>query len=234
MNFNTPILDDLPDDPVLFSRQLFRDFKDFDDSLPTAERTSHYNEYLTALSLLKALSEVLGYKLLPPELSDDVSLNIGRIIRSFAESKSFFDTAYTDYTAEQFKKTLQNRYGSNYLYQFTDGDLERVQKLIDELRGLILSSELLYENHKQRLLKRLEKLQSELHKKMSNLDRFWALSGEAAVMIGKFGNDVKPIVDVVYKIIMIVWRTQAIAEGLPTDTILPRITEQHKNIGSNS
>lgn len=230
MDFKATILEDLPDDPRLFSRHLFNDFKAFDDSFSPTEKTFHYDEYLTAFSLLKALSEVLGYRMTLPELSDDISINIGRIIRSFAENQTFFVAAYTDYTAEQFRAALQNRYGFNYLYQFTDGDLETIQKLVDELRSLILSSELLSENHKQRLLKRLEKLQSELHKKMSNLDKFWALFGEAGVMIGKFGNDVKPIVDVVYKIIMIVWRTQAIAEGLPTDAILPQIAEEDKDI----
>ncbi|NVM02945.1 MAG: hypothetical protein HWN67_11445, partial [Candidatus Helarchaeota archaeon] len=54
-----------------------------------------------------------------------------------------------------------------------------------------------------------------------NLDKFWGLIGDAGVMIGKFGNDVKPIVDRIREIAEIVWRTQAIAEELPTGMKFP-------------
>ena len=69
----------------------------------------------------------------------------------------------------------------------------------------------------------LEKLQSELHKKMSNLDRFWGFWGEAGVMLGKFGEDAKPIFDRIREIVEIAWRTQSAAEELRTGLPLPMI-----------
>lgn len=71
------------------------------------------------------------------------------------------------------------------------------------------------------LLLRLEKVQSEMHKKMSDLDRFWGLIGDAGVALGKFGTEAKPIVDRIREISEIVWRTQARAEELPSNTPLP-------------
>ena len=109
-------------------------------------------------------------------------------------------------------------FGSTFTYKFTDGDLKRIQELINELRNKISNSELFDANHKNRLLLRLEKLQIELHKKMSSLDKFWGLVGEAGVVLGKFGNDAKPFIEIIKEIAQIIWRTQVTAEELPSGT----------------
>ena len=101
-------------------------------------------------------------------------------------------------------------------YEFDDADFDRIQTLINELRELITASEVIDEDHKSRLLKRLEKLQQELHKKMSNVDMLWGLIGDAGVVLGKFGHDVKPLTDRIREIVEIVWRVQAAAAGLPS------------------
>jgi hypothetical protein len=72
--------------------------------------------------------------------------------------------------------------------------LIRVQALINEIRTLIASSTI-DSKHKSRLLSRLEGLQSEMHKELSDLDRFWIFMGEAGRVLGKFGEDVKPLTD---------------------------------------
>jgi hypothetical protein len=116
-------------------------------------------------------------------------------------------------------------FGTTFLYQFSDGDLARIQQLLNELRDAITKSELFDAKHKQRILSKLEGLQSELHKKMSNLDRFWGLIGEAGVVLGKFGQDAKPLVDRIREIAQITWRTQARAEELPSGTTLPLLSD---------
>lgn len=118
---------------------------------------------------------------------------------------------------------------SIFVYEFSQGDLDKVQNLINDLRVEISASELFEDKHKQRLLKRLENLQSELHKKMSDLDRFWGLMGDAGVALGKFGNDAKPIVDRIKELTQIVWRTQSRAEELPSDTPIP-VLEDNSNM----
>ena len=98
-----------------------------------------------------------------------------------------------------------------------------MQHLINELRVQISKTDALEQEHQQRLLRRLEKLQAEMHKKVSDLDRFWGLVGDAGVVLGKLGNDAKPIVDRIKEIASIVWRTQSRAEELPSGTELPSL-----------
>jgi hypothetical protein len=75
--------------------------------------------------------------------------------------------------------------------------------------------------HRARLLRRLESLQSEMHKKMSDVDRIWGLVGDAGIVIGKFGKDAKPIVDRIKELSQIAWKTQARTEELSSSSKNP-------------
>jgi hypothetical protein len=114
-----------------------------------------------------------------------------------------------------FRDKAKISIGKSFVYEFSDADYDRTQELINTLRDQFTKSTLFTPEHRQRLLKRLEKLQSEFHKKVSTLDGFFALAGEAGVVIGKFGKDVKPMVDTIKSITGIVMKTQAKAEGVP-------------------
>lgn len=99
-------------------------------------------------------------------------------------------------------------------YVFSDDDFSTIQKLINEMRDIITSSDIITANHKRRLLERLERMQRELHKTTSDLDRFWGFIGEAGIAIGKFGNDIKPLVDRIHELAKIVWKTITLKETL--------------------
>lgn len=116
-------------------------------------------------------------------------------------------------TAIENKKKILNK---GFFYEFTDGDLHRIQQLINELRDHVSESTLFDDGHKSRLLRRLEALQSEMHKKVSDVDRLWGLIGDAGIAIGKFGKDAKPFVDRIKELSQITWRTQSRAEELPS------------------
>lgn len=131
---------------------------------------------------------------------------------------------------EDFKAHFKTSLSSGFCYEFTQGDLTRIQELINTLRDELVASALFEEDHKQRLLKRIEKLQAELHKKVSDLDKFWGLVGDAGVVLGKFGKDAKPLVDRITEIAKIVWQTQARAEELPSGTDMPLLSEQDEKI----
>jgi hypothetical protein len=121
---------------------------------------------------------------------------------------------------ESFQDKFKIAIGNSFYYEFSQGDLDRVQSLINELRKQIGESKLADE-HKQRLLARLEKMQAELHKKVSDLDRFWGVIGDAGVVISKLGTDAKPIVDRLRELKEIIWSTQSRAEELPSGTSPP-------------
>ncbi|WP_156350894.1 hypothetical protein [Pseudomonas sp. EGD-AK9] len=135
--------------------------------------------------------------------------------------KGILDLGMLDSSRNHFR----SMFGSVFSYEFSQGDVDRVQFLINELREKISVANL-NEGHKQRLLVRLEKLQSELHKKISDLDRFWGLVGDAGVVMGKLGNDAKPIVDRIKEVADIVWRTQSRAEELPSGSEFPRLEDK--------
>jgi hypothetical protein len=95
---------------------------------------------------------------------------------------------YVPRRTERLLEVQRNRFrvslGSGFFYEFTQGDLDRIQVLINELRTLISESEVFEADHQRRLLVRLEKLQAEMHKKVSDVDRFWGLFGEAGIALG--------------------------------------------------
>ena len=122
--------------------------------------------------------------------------------------------------SSRFRELLENR----FLYEFTEGDLKRIQTLINELRENIKDSSHLDNEHRARLLRRLERVQSELHKKVSDLDRFWGLIGDAGVIFGKLGKDAKPLIDRIKEISEITWSTQSRAEELPHDSKIPLLS----------
>lgn len=122
------------------------------------------------------------------------------------------------FAAIENKKKILDK---GFFYEFTEGDLTRVQQLINELRQEIVASNLFEEGHRRRLLRRLEAMQAEIHKKMSDVDRIWGLVGDAGVVIGKFGKDAKPFVDRIKELSQIAWKTQARAEELPSSSQNP-------------
>ncbi len=131
--------------------------------------------------------------------------------------------------AAHFKTLL----GAAFVYEFTQGDLDRIQELLGQLRMQIRDSDLFTDEHRRRLLLKLEKLQAELHKKMSSLDRLWGITGELGVVLGKFGEDAKPLVDRFKEIMQITWRTQSRAEDMPSDSP-PPLADDGKSLLSDA
>lgn len=130
-------------------------------------------------------------------------------------------------SAISFQREAENRFKqiikSGFGYDFSEADISRVQTLIDELRKLLTADSSLDDDHKRRLLFRLEKLQKELHKRVSDLSNFYTLMGDAGVALGKLGTDAKPFVDRIKEILQIGWKAQARAEKLPSSADNPMI-----------
>jgi hypothetical protein len=154
-------------------------------------------------------------------ISGNVKTDCDELIVYFARLKKQFQAEAKKRQFERQQSLFTEELGGGFLYEITPSDLERLQTLLDECRALITASDRFGPDHKRRLLRRLERLQAELHKSVSDLDRFWALVGEAGVALGKFGRDAKPLVDRIREITGIVWRSQARAEDLPGSTPLP-------------
>lgn len=184
-----------------------------------------YEVLLECLAIVSTLKEndLIYYGEYDPTIEPDMNAVCGTISKFLSLVQNQLIGAAAEVKLENLKKQMSIRLTNNFAYEFTDGDLTRVQELINELRSHITSSKELEQNHRQRLLKRLEKLQNEIHKKVSDLDNIYGLIGDAGVVLGKLGKDAKPIVDRIRELTNITWRTQARAEELSSDAPLPSI-----------
>lgn len=193
------------------------------DNLPNQWTDKDYDALFEGFTLICSLVDHLNLKTGTeiPTLSGNFSTDC-QIMNNFLNFiRSEYQEKYTQMRFNMTKNRFDALLNQSFSYEFSQGDLDRVQKLLNELREEINSSILFEQKHKARLLKRLEELQAELHKKMSNIDVFWGLVGDAGVAIGKFGKDAKPFVDRIREITDIVWRTQSRAEELPSGTPTP-------------
>jgi hypothetical protein len=224
MIFSQDFLESLATDPV---RGVVKILDIVRPHLSPGQGWSDY-DYEVLIEAYALVSEMLESKLLPLEQellqltgkTEDDSLAIFRFLSRVHET---CQAEASVLQVESLRSRFRGAMGAGFSYEFSQGDLERVQHLINELREQLSAHIALEQDHKQRLLRRLERLQSELHKKVSDLDRFWGLIGDAGVVLGKLGNDSKPIVDRMREIANIVWQTQSRAEELPSGTRLPSL-----------
>lgn len=122
-----------------------------------------------------------------------------------------------------YRQKYSNLLSKRPAYEFTEGDIEQIQEHVNQLRKLLQAATDLDEGHRARMLKRLEAFQAELHKKMSDLTKFFGFMGDMGVAIRKLGQDAKPIVDRYEQIIRAGWQAEARSAGLPHDSEMPRI-----------
>jgi hypothetical protein len=190
-----------------------------------------YDVFIEALGLISSMVEMdlIFSPYAIPSISGNINEDCKNISEYLARLKEVYQAESSKLKLQSFKAHFKTNIGNGFKYEFSQGDLDRIQALVNELREHVSKSGDFEEDHKNRLLSRLEKLQAELHKKMSDLDRFWGLIGDAGVVIGKFGDDVKPIEDRIKEITEIVWRTQARAEELPSDSPLPKLEDKSES-----
>ncbi|TAJ80179.1 hypothetical protein EPO44_18755, partial [bacterium] len=126
----------LPQDPVLAAGEICRKVVQTWEQQGSSA-VNIYEEYLSALGIFSALAEVYGLKFELPELTGDRSQNIQQIY-------SFMRTIGTDIEKEIAKLTVQRvrdeyvaKIGRGFGYEFSDGDLKKIQELINELRNQI-------------------------------------------------------------------------------------------------
>ena len=228
MLFNDDFVDSLKDDPVRGTIALC-DQALAALGLEAGQEGWSQDDYSVLLETYSLLVEIMDSGLLPVRLNQPQILGTGGSDEC-SQLYQWISSVRTRCVAEESKlrvTALRNRFrvslGAGFVYEFSQGDLELIQGLINQLRELIGATENFEKEHRQRLLRRLERLQTEIHKKVSDLDRFWGLIGDAGVVVGKLGNDAKPIVDRIREIADIVWRTQSRAEELPSGTKLPQL-----------
>jgi hypothetical protein len=227
--YDDEFYDSLPDDPLAVGKAIVQKFVEFDRPLAKSEEENQYQHYVESFAVMKAFCETFGLATVQFALTGDKRTDIEAVQDIFGSIDSKIDISLSQFVLEQTRKRFDLKFGLLFSYTFSDGDLDRIQTLINELRERITAASFIPPEHKNRLLKKLESLQTELHKRVPSLDRFWGVVGDAGVVLGKFGNDAKPLFDRFKEIAQIVWRTQARAEELPSGARLPLLSAPDKD-----
>lgn len=224
------IFDDLPIDFTDALEVICLRFEETDEELDG--KVEYYDEYITALGAFEALTSAkginteldLGIKLF--DLDGDRAGDISYIRKLFDEAYMWCLQARAQTKLEKLRNKFLGVLGEEFTCHFSDDEVSRLQVLINELREHIRKFKKIESGHKDRLLRRLEKLQSEVHKQVSDLDRFWGMVGDAGVVAKKLGEDAKPIVDRIREVANILWKAQAKAESLPSDASNPVLIDE--------
>jgi hypothetical protein len=107
-------------------------------------------------------------------------------------------------------------------YELTDPQLIELRKLVNELQEKLSGPNALPEHRRDRLLKRLEKLQLELQSKLSSLDRLYGTSMEILVVAQNLREKAQPVLDVAGRIFGLVWSIHSRKDGPGlSQTIVP-------------
>lgn len=189
-------LSQLPADNFEALNVLCVEFEKFDGH--SRQLPEHHDDYVESLSILRGFAMARDHKLDPfPEVGPARQKNIAGICGYFANLRTNVRAELANRHAKGYFESKTEEYMALFSrapgYEFTEADYKRVHDLINELRELIRVSTLITDEHKRRLLRRLEAMRGELHRKTNDIDRFWGFIGEAGIAMRKFGEDLAPI-----------------------------------------
>jgi len=218
--FDDDFLNDLPKDRYEAARRMCKEFFRKFDGMPDPQKQadSAYYDFLGAYAAVEVFCETYGISTASPEITNNRAQNLARIRDCFAALFVKAEDEVTRKVLENARNHYTARFNQSFAYEFSDNDLRRIQDILNELRDLIRASKLIDDDHRGRLLKQLEALQRELHKRVSSLDRFLGFLAEAGMILGQFGKDAKPIMDRIRELVQIISQVSAMAQGLPGAT----------------
>lgn len=121
---------------------------------------------------------------------------------------------------DYYKSLLINNLNvhSNYLekdnYEFSNDEFATIEASINALKQDIRNAKILTEDHKDRLIEKVNKVQSELGKKMSSLDKTLGSLISIAKALGVAGKESKPAFDRINETINLISKVQDRGDNL--------------------
>ena len=230
MIFDDITIESLPDDPreavISVCTEYSKHIRDYQHN-----SDEEYQFALKGYAFLDVLLDTKGLKAEKLEITGAKEKDVQTIRNFINKLKNDMHIKIRRSTYDDYRSAYTMKFGTVFHYEFSEGDLKRIQKLVNELRDIISVTEELESEHKQRVLRKIEKLQSELHKKIKDLDLFYGTIIELSVTARIVGENFKPVVDRIRELVGIVWPVQARAFELPSDAPfeLPRQTEGNKS-----
>ena len=154
-------LEKLPDDPLNIIKTITQFVMDRYTNKSSEQHWNDYEFYIESYGLFQAFAEANNLKYSYPALGTDKHRNMEQIVQFLNETKSEAEKELTDMSLATAKEKYSVIFANSFYYEFTDGDLKRIQEPRNEIRNLTTSSLNFEAEHRQRILKRLEKLQKE-------------------------------------------------------------------------
>ncbi len=223
--FPAKSLMNLPADNLEALAALCTEFERFDGH--ARQMPEHHDDYVEALGILRGFAMARNASLEAfPEIGSQRHQNIANIATWFGQLRARVRGELTSRHARGYFDSKADEYMSLFnraaVYQFTDPEFQRMQQLTTELGELFRSSTLLGEDQKRKLLRRLEAMRAEFHRKTNDIDRFWGFMGEAGIAMRKYGQDFEPIADRVLELGEIVIGVIFAREGIKA---LPELSQ---------
>ena len=162
-----------------------------------------------------------------PQLSQHARNNIQAISEYFAAFGGELDKINAQNLLNASLARFERELDVGFHYEFSEGETARLQTLVNELREGIRDAKFLEEDHRRRLLARLEKLQAELHKRVPDLDIHLGTMVQIAAAIGQASEEAKPLVDRMREFLEIVAGVFRRAENLPPGPEFPLLPKSY-------
>lgn len=235
--FSDDFIKRLPEDNMLVLTAICDEYNSFSseyfNDIGTRVIAEQYSsELINAYAFLLAIVESREIELPTKpfdKLPDDPADAFERIDHTFKIISKYVGPIARNSTLKLAKERyLQTLNG--FLYEFSKGDIKNIKQLIKDLREQLESCKELDDDHKARVIKKLNDLDSEINIKMTNLDKTYALIVEAQILVHKLGEASKPYIQIIKTIVNFAWRAEARVEGLSSDTYL--ILPEESNIGA--
>ena len=182
-----------------------------------------HNAYLAFYALWKELMLLYGHDMKDFRFSVDKRKNIDRIVAEIEKASQEILPRLVERSFDDISSEFKEKIGGKFYYELSDEELSAIQRLLNELRELIAQSGDLDARHKRRLMKRLEDLQRELHKQVSDFDHVWGLLVESAAYLGRAGETAKPVTDRLRDLKDIFWNNVKRRESLPPRQKFPEL-----------
>jgi len=221
-------IDSLPDEPLRAATAVADQFRSWRNIWQGFNDRSVYLQAIEAYAQAEALAASLQWEFSDYKVSGDRESDLRNIEAAFRRLGEWAEKQTDKILAADMYRDASLKYAEDgrnpFEYQFDAGQLSRLQVLVNEVRDQISSLQGIPDAWRRRMLRRLEALQSELHERMSSMDRFWGVIGEALPVLHALGVASKPIVNRLREIaeIGLQIHAKAFAIELPPGTaILP-------------
>jgi hypothetical protein len=233
-NYTLERLAKIPADPTEGLVYICETFFRQDDAFTQNQEQDYSQEeikfYIEAYALLRAYNKVKGFRYnledAPSESSDHIQIAFIRNV--FSSVQAEVNKVSKQKTAQSFEQFFESHLRGINQFELSDGDIEEIQKLINELRQKIKDAESLDEKYKLRILTRLEKLQTEIHKSQSSFDTLTGTMYEVLSVIQKAGEAATPWYKIVRGIMLIAWASQGRIYELPSSAPMNFLTDADK------